>query len=228
MWRRDVAQRLTELSFDEWVRHLFDHPATGPQWFADPDAPFWAGPAHVTVDYVTRLFENPLPPLDSYSDAQLNQGFRHLVSNGGSDCMFALSDAAVALDARLRCLASFATVFHTLFAVRCTPHLSHLDEPGAGALNAACYMWWDLLPLGGAPSDRALHEIDRAALDVMARVVSLDAIACQESALHGLGHWHAAYPREVEGIVDRFTAAHPRARAELLAYARSARCGCVQ
>jgi len=61
----------------------------------------------------------------------------------------------------------------------------------------------------------------------MTNALALDSIACQESALHGLGHWHGAYPDEVEAIVDRFLAAHPTSRPELLTYARSARSGCV-
>lgn len=223
-----MAEPLTDLSFDDWVLHLFDHPATGPQWYADPDAPYWTGTPDVTIAYVTRLLEDPLPALEGYTDAELNQGFWYLVSNGGSDCMCALSDATVPLDARARCVRAFGTVFRDLFAVRCTPHLSHCDEPGAGPLNPACYMWWDLLPLCGAPEDATRRALDRAALDVMATTLGLDAIACQESALHGLGHWHLAYPREVEAIVDAFVVASPTARPELLVYARSARAGCVQ
>jgi hypothetical protein len=220
--------RIELTSFEDWVRHLFDHPATGPQWFADPDAPFWAGSADVVVSWVTRLFDDPLPPLAPYSDAQLGQGFWYLISNGASDCMFALLDASVPLDARVRCLSATTTVFRRLFAARCTPHLSHLDEPGCGPLDTTCYMWWDLLPLAGAPGDAARRALDGAALDVMADVLALDAVACQESALHGLGHWHAAYPDVVEGTVDRFLAASIERRPELVAYARSARSGCVQ
>lgn len=217
-----------DLPFDDWVRHLFDHPGTGPEWWWGPEAPFWQGPAALTIAHVTRLFDDPLPALSAYDDDQLNRGFWYLISNGASDCMFALSDASVPIADRERCLRSFATVFRTLFATRCTPHLSHRDEAGASPLNLVCYMWWDLLPFGGAPSDRTRTPLDVAALAVMADVVALDAIACQESALHGLGHWHDAYPRQVEDLVDRFVAAHPNARPELVSYAQSARSGCVQ
>jgi hypothetical protein len=222
-----MGERLSNLSFDEFVRFVFDHSVGGPQWYFDSDAPFWVGPGAVTIEYVTRLFEEPEGVLAPYDDAQLGQGFWFLLSNGGSDCMLALVDETVPVADRARCLASFTSVFRRLFAVHCSPHLSHLDERGAAAINLPCYMWWDILPLAAAPEDRARREIDRTALDVMANVVMLDAIACQESALHGLGHWQHAYPREVETIVDRFVAAHPQARTELLAYAESARCGCV-
>ena len=222
-----MGELLIDLSFEDWVLHLFDHPAPGPRWHDDLDAPYWSGPPDVAIAYVTRLFEDPVPALEPFSDAQLNQGFWYLLSNGCSDIMFVLTDMGVPLDARVRCVRAFTTVFRDVFAVRCTPHLSHRDEPGAGALNAACYMWWDLLPLGSAPRSEAERSLARAPLDVMAAVLDLDSMACQESALHGLGHWGLDYPGEVATIVDRFVATHPTARPELLAYAKAARSGCV-
>jgi hypothetical protein len=45
--------------------------------------------------------------------------------------------------------------------------------------------------------------------------------------LHGLRHWHGAFPKVVEGLIDGFLATHSDARPELLAFARSTRCGYV-
>jgi hypothetical protein len=89
-------------------------------------------------------------------------------------------------------------------------------------------MWWDLLPLSGQPSVSLQKPIDSTALEVMANTLALDSIACQESALHGLGHWQSAYPAEVAKNIDHFLKENPRLRAELIRYAQSARCGCVQ
>ena len=216
-----------DLSFDDWVLHVFDHPATGPEWHWGPDAPYWPGPPAAIVAHLTRLFEDPLPPLEGFTDAELNKGFWYIASNGCSDYMFALSDPSVPLDARLRCVRALSVVYRELFAARCTPHLSHLDEAGPGALNGVCYMWWDICPIGGPIDDPDHRQINHAALDVMTGALALDSIACQESALHGLGHWRHTHPNEIETIVGRFIAAHPSMRPELLNYARSARSGCV-
>ncbi len=62
---------------------------------------------------------------------------------------------------------------------------------------------------------------------VMQRVLALDALACQESALHGLGHWHLRYPAEVEGAIDAFLERRPQLDPRLRQYAFSARRGCV-
>ena len=216
-----------DLSFDDWVLHVFDHPVTDPAWHWGPDAPYWRGPPAAIVAHLTRLFEDPLPPLEGFTDAELNKGFWYIASNGLSDYMFALSDASVPLDARLRCVRALSVLYRDLFAPRCSPHLSHLDEPGVGDLNGVCYMWWDICPIGGPPADPGHDAINRAALDVMAAALELEAIACQESALHGLGHWHPEYAGETAAIIGRFLATHAALRPELVTYARSARAGCV-
>ena len=198
-----------------------------PQWYFDVDATYWDAPADLTVEYITRLFEQTVPLLSQYTDEQLNQGFWYPVSNGCSDMMFALNDESVPLERRVRCLKSFRSIFEKVFAVRCSQHLSHLDEKNACPLNSACYMWWDLFPLGGRPGTPSGRAIQLAALGVMTETLGLDSLACQESALHGLGHWQPSYPLEVKRIVDRFLETNKALRAELIAYARSARSGCV-
>lgn len=216
------------MTFDEWVVHVFDHPISDAKWYFDLDAEYWQGPPATIVAYLTRLFEDPTPHVAPYSDTQLGQGFWYLASNGASDYMFVLLDQRVELEARVRCSRAIGDLFAKLFALRCSPHLSHLDEPRANPLNVSCYMWWDLIPFLGQPDDPARRDIDDACLGVMERTLGLDSIACRESALHGLGHWHGGYPRRVEGAVDAFLAAHTALRPELVRYALSARSGCVQ
>jgi hypothetical protein len=65
---------ITHLPFADWVTFIFDHPADGPEWYWADDAPSWNGPSSLTCDYVTRLFEDPIPALEGYSDAELNRG----------------------------------------------------------------------------------------------------------------------------------------------------------
>ncbi len=40
-----MARIIRELSFEEWVVHVFDHEGSGPEWYFDPDCDFWDGPA---------------------------------------------------------------------------------------------------------------------------------------------------------------------------------------
>src|SRR5437667_652179 len=79
-----------------------------------------------------------------------------------------------------------------------------------------------------APHDAVLQDvvdIDHAKLDVLREALAVPSVACQESALHGLRHFTAYYPREVEDIVTDFLARHPGLRSELREYAAKARSG---
>jgi hypothetical protein len=88
-------------------------------------------------------------------------------------------------------------------------------------------MWWDTFPSIGSPDDPNLGELQDATLAAMRSILNLDSVACQESALHGLGHWQYSRPDEVASIIDGFIAESDKARPELLIYARSARSGCI-
>ena len=112
--------------------------------------------------------------------------------------------------------------FEQLFAQRCSNHLSHLDEPGADPLNEVCYMWWDLFPTWGEPEMPDCTERDREVLQVMVGALSLESVACQESVLHGLGHWYTNYPEFVERAIRQYLQVNGPLRPELRKYAHGA------
>jgi len=70
-------------------------------------------------------------------------------------------------------------------------------------------------------------EIHQATLRVMSDVLDLSSETCQFSALHGLGHWHAHHPEQVEQIVDAFLTRHKDLRPHVIEYASRARLGSV-
>ena len=224
-----MEKRLPHLTFEQWITYVFDHPVreTGQEWYWDSEADWWDGPAADTIQFMTRLFENAGFILQPYTDAQLNQGLWFLTDNACSSHMFALLDSSVPWADRRRCIRSIHHLFEQCFAERCTQHLSHLDEPGASPLNLVCYMWWDILPIGPQPDDPGRSDLDREILGVMESTLRLNSIACQESALHGLGHWQQYYPRQVTGIIDAFLRSHKDLCEELRSYAMNAYRGCV-
>jgi hypothetical protein len=224
-----TGRSLRDLTFDEWVIFVFDHAVDDSrlEWYWDIEADRWDGPPALTGAYLTQAFENSENVLGPYSESQLNQGLWYLASNACSNHMFALMDTSVPWPARQRCILSIGSLFQVCFAKRCTPHLSHLDEPGAGPLNSVCYMWWDIIPLAGQPDDPAHKEMDQTILQVMEDALQLDSIACQESALHGLGHWHLHYPRQIEEIIQGFLQHNKTLPEKLHRYALSALSGCV-
>lgn len=221
-----MARILTDLSFEDWVRHMFDHPVTESAWYWDMDADRADLPADLVVAYATTLFEQSGALLDAYTNAQANQGLYFLIHEGDSP-LCALTDSSIAIEERVRFIHSIVALFEQCFAPRCTPHLLDVDEPGAGALNPVCYMWWDIFPLYADSEKAALREIDAACLSVMETTLQLPSIACQESALHGLGHWGLEYPERCRTVVSAFILQHPNLRAELRAYAERAKEGDV-
>jgi hypothetical protein len=68
-----MEQRLTFLTFEEWIRHAFDHEVRKPAWHFDTEADFWDGAPTLTLEYMTRLFNKSVIALQSYTDAQINQ-----------------------------------------------------------------------------------------------------------------------------------------------------------
>lgn len=134
--------RLTGLAFNDWIEHAFSHEVRfqAPAWFFDQDCDFW-DPAPVgAVNYLTRLFEHPVPALRYFSDDQLAQGLTYLVSTSASGDNGWLYSTDVSIKMRVRCVESVANLFSEMFAPRCTPHLSHLSERrrGRSMASATC------------------------------------------------------------------------------------------
>lgn len=223
----NVQSPLPRGSLSEWITHVFDHPVADPRWYWADDAPVWEGTPDQIANFIADAFERSGDLLARFSDAQLDQGFWYLVSNSCSEFMYCLVDPLIPQSSRFRALRSFVPLFEQVMACRCSPHLSHLDEKGANPLNSACYMWWDLLPIHGAPKDPTRAEFDAEVIAVLESLLRIPQDACRESALHGIGHWVIYYPRAAE-VVDDFLARSPELRPELVRYARAAKSGSVQ
>ncbi|MEJ2149041.1 MAG: hypothetical protein P8Z40_06135 [Chloroflexota bacterium] len=221
---------MMEISFEAWLAHAFDHPyepEVEDKWYfsSDDDIDWWDAfgyPAE-TVAYLTRLFSDPVPPLEPFTDDQIGQGLHYLASNACSDTMFALfgyqSDLAEisslpppTWEKQEACLRSMVTLFEQIMAPRCGTRLGHKEPPGTHPpeLNTVCYMWWDTMPVQvRSDNPERFHDL---LVSVMAGMLAIDSIPCQESALHGLGHWHMYAPRQVEAAIDRFETDHTALR----------------
>jgi hypothetical protein len=173
-------------------------------------------PDNITFQRLAEVFENPAVSLAAYADHRIAQAFWDLSSNVFGDLGRPPDD----WDLHMRVFNSFEVLFREFFAVRCEPALGHTSE--GGALNTICYMWWDLDCWYSIP--------DSNFLPMLRTILAIDHVACQESALHGLGHECKileANP-EIEAIIDDFLRRKPNLSPELREYALSARTGMVQ
>lgn len=221
--------RLQAPTFEDWLQHAFGREVRFQQapWYFDPDQDWWNPTPAQAIAYLRRLFENPEPALEAFADRQIAQGLTYLVNTMASGDSGWFYSTEVPVTERIRSVEAIGPFFERLFKPRCTPHLSHLSEIDAGPLNGVCYMWWDVFPCLALANDPNLSVLHNSALSAMERILHLDSIACQESALHGLGHWQREYSEKVTQIIDQFCETHSESDPRLLTYARSARCGCV-
>jgi hypothetical protein len=219
---RVVGQKIVSASFEEWIKHVFDHPRETDGWWWDEDAIDWAMPAEETAIFLRETFERAGTVLKPFNDGQVASGLRYISNPSCSDIPFVLKNDSVSLADRRSAMRSLQKLYSDCFARRCLPVLSHLNEGIDSPLNGVCYMWWDPFPFHGNDRNEGWQEIDAECLGVMEFALGLESDACRESALHGLGAWDENRDG-IKHIIDRFLDLHSHARPELLDYARKAR-----
>lgn len=219
---------LSNLAFEDFVEFQFGHAVRmhGNPWYCDLDGDWWAPDPRTGIAFLTQLFANGPRVLEWFSDAEIAQGLTGLVNTMAVGDQPWMRDPATPAAERAAVWSAIADFFRDLLAPRCAPALGHLSEEGT-PLNMVTYMWWESFPGFANPDDPERGRVDDAELDCLTRILALDSEACQEAALHGLGHWVSREPRCVD-ILDRFLASGRTARPELLDYARAARGGCIQ
>lgn len=223
-----MDENATTLSFADWLTAIFKEMSRGNSNEMFPNfGEGYVSPVD-TLTYITAAFENAGSILSPFSNAELDRGLYYLVSHASEDTLL-LVDNDIPWEVRKRCIASFRSLFEQVFAVRCPPHLMHIDDlPGENHLNRVCYMWWDVLPVIGRANEPHGEEINHCFIDIMEATLKIDSLACRESALHGLGHWQYRYPARVATIIDRFLAENSALSPELIDYAHAAKIGRVR
>ena len=213
----------SDLGFDEWVEFTFCRHVQSDYFpFFEEREDYWNPAPEMGVAYLTQLFEQSGALLGDYGDRQVGGALWLLTSEDSH----ALYSQDVPVEARERCVAAIVRLCADLFEPRCPPVLGHLDEPGSNPLNHACYMWWENLPFVAAADDPHRARLDAKVVEVMEATLRLGNPACQESAVHGLGHLVRHGPIGIDAILTAYLE-RDDIRPELAAYAKSARTGCI-
>jgi len=196
-----------KISFDDWVKFVFDHPVTKPKWYWDPSwSDFWeqwseTSDPNKQLRYATRLFRSPAFLLKEYSLEQINQGLSLLI---GGPNGFRLADLIwskkLPWRARKDCILSTVSLFQTLFA--------KIPE------QDVCFMWWDVLRDWDHRADRD-PKIRDIMFEALSLVLEIPSPQCQMSALHGLGHLkHSG----TEKLVDNYRQQNPKLEEDIKKY----------
>lgn len=203
----------------EWVELVFGQAIPGE--YGVPRLEGICGPDQQTLDRLSQVFEDPTL-LQHYPDAVLDRAFWDVW-----DAAFrAVYDSAIDWRVRYRFIRSFDTLFRRFFAGRCAPVLNHLGEEG-GPLNVSRYMWFDPNCWLFLRHAKTPNPCDAAMLASIRSILAIDHTACQEAALHGLGHRPSYQRAGVQEIIDRFLTANPGLTESLRSYALACRSGQV-
>lgn len=218
--RREWEQerlKASSLPFDEWLEFIRVD-------MSDLD---WNSDNEDLLQRITKFFRLARELAATYSAEDLNALLWKFAGETGF--LQVLFEDTLSLEKRQECIEAMKCLYTDVFQEKCTRALSHgLPEhpPDFSPLNSICYMWWDLFPCWGAAETSQNKTINLALLKLMREILLIEHEACQESALHGLGHWHHRYPGQTIEIIDDFLSSH-KVIAPLKDYARAARCGCV-
>ena len=216
------------MNFNQWVTFCFNRPIESPVWhWSEEYDDFEDFPDDLSIEFLTKLFSSPLETLSSFSDAQVNQGFWYLICTMSSPCIYALFSDDIKWENKKDCINSISTLYSEYFATKCSKALSHNDPEQAkiSPINSICYMFWDLIPWQSQTSN---NQVYLAYLDVIEEIMNIDHPACQESALHGLGHCYVDHPDRVTKVIDNFLIKNTDINNDLKEYALNAKTGNIQ
>lgn len=205
-----------EIAFDDWLLAAFVGDGD------DTPSPS----ARQSLTHLTRLFADPVTSLADYGDDDIAAGLWRLLAYGDIT-VGVVGDITLPLADRTACVAAISTVYRDLFLPRCSEGLGRLSEQQS-ELDGACYMFWDIADIGGAPGTRDGTLLEDAVLEVLEHALGLPHAACQESAVHGLGHRVDRHPRRAPEILDRWRRTGRARDPRLDAYAAAAGSGCIQ
>lgn len=206
----------------EFTRYLYDRPVEGVEWYFDDEHEDLDLPKSQLVQLATLAFENVGVAAKQFEEKQVCMGLRYLINPSCGPIPYFYLDASIDFVIRSNAVLRMQAVFRDLFA-----HISNGRGGSAVPLSygETCYMWWDMFPRHGVPRRADLEDIDAVIFQTMDSILRIDNVACQESALHGLGHWFSSRPVEVVEAIESFL---PHAPSELREYAIQAMRGHVQ
>jgi len=213
------------MDFGEFVSFIFERSDDRREWYFDPELVSPELNADTMVQFASRVFSEIRVYAHQFTEGQLSLGLNYLINPSCSSYCYSFLDASVDVVTRTSAISSMYDVFRYVFTKISSEMPSRNVPTQPYSYNYICYMWWDVFPRHGIPAQRDLEGIDKVILDTLKKILMLNSIACKESALHGLGHWYAAYPEFVQQTIDSMSSDIP---VQLKKFALNARAGSIQ
>jgi hypothetical protein len=206
----------TEIGFEDWVIAVFDTTVEDP-----------SPPPALALSHLTRLFNDPVPALELFTDDEIGVGLWSVLDSGGAGTVMVLNDRSLPVLDRIACVDAMRRLYGKLLAPRCSPRLGHTNDPGSG-LEMVLYMFWDVASFAGPPDDWDGDLLEDAVLGLLEAVLYVNHAGLQESAIHGLGHRVGRHPQRAANILVRWKRRGLVCDPRLRSYADAAQVGCIQ
>ncbi len=202
-------------TFDEWLADAFTDGKEGT--CVDDDAA-------AVNEYVTRFNRDVASLVATHGEERINKAIWYIYGSA-SGYMWDAMDESLG-QRRIEFMASVRDLYASGFASFCAQHFGHLDcgPEVARPMNSACYMLWDMDGIDWAINADA--QMLEASLDVLTFALELDNWACNESALHGLGHLATDFRAQSSPPITAFLR-RKDIPPELREYAKAAKAGSV-
>lgn len=160
----------------------------------------WEITDELLIQHATKLFLKPDFLFDEYTLEQIEQGFRFIPIVG--DLELVVWDKKVALSIRQECIVSMVNLFERVFM--------------KNSLGDVTFMWWDSFR---SFEDEPEWEIREVIFNSLTKIIKMDSVICQNSALHGFGHLEHNGKKKV---IEQFLETHPSIDADTREYALAA------
>ena len=181
---------LDYLPFEDWLNFIFDE-----KWSSMKDKDYvdlddLNADIEIFVGNCIKLFEDPTLLLERYNEKQLEGGLFYFILSPKVSLNWFLWRKDKPVYLRRRFIASSVNFFKKIFTVKPLEH--------------SCFMWWDCLRDFGDEKDPQVNEW---MFEALSRILEIDSIDCQMSALHGLGHIEHVGKKT---LIEKFLRRHPR------------------
>lgn len=225
-------------SFEAWREWWFDY-LCRPNEFEAQGVPYWRlevesryepfGSATRAGEALIKIFGTSSDLVSKFGREATAEGLWKIAQALAVKYGHSLWDADADAQVVERALAAMPRLFADTFAPHCDAAMSSSGSETTNPINSACYMWFDIIGLDHCDLNEITDERIQWSLRTLTAVLEIPHLACQESALHGLGH--IAYFKKsalVRPIIREFLGRNRKIPAKLRAYAEFAAGGHVQ
>lgn len=214
------------MNISEFTEYLFDRPANGTEWYFSNDHEDPSVAKDLLVRLAAETFKGIAKTSSQFDERQVCMGLQYLINPSCGPIPYLYLDKSIDFPLRRDAIIAMEVVFRDVFShLNVERNLYRNSKSAALSYRETCYMWWDLFPRHGVPRQSDMEETDTVICQTICSILMIDNLACQESALHGLGHWFASRPDEVVKAIESYL---PRAPVELKQYAADAMQGRIQ